>query len=54
MTRQPAATATVAYALAAARRGWHVFRVRPGDKRAAVTDWEHQATTDPHAGWLRD
>jgi len=47
MTRQPAATATAAYALAAARRGWHVFRVRPGDKRAALTDWEHQATTDP-------
>jgi hypothetical protein len=47
MTRQPAATDTAAYALAAARRGWHVFRVRPSDKRAAVTDWEHQATTDP-------
>jgi hypothetical protein len=34
-------------ALDAAARGWHVFPLRPGDKRPAVTDWETRATTDP-------
>lgn len=34
-------------ALAAAGRGWHVFPLRPGDKRPAVKDWEARATTDP-------
>lgn len=35
-------------ALAAAERGWHVFPLRPGDKRPAIQDWEHRATTDAH------
>jgi hypothetical protein len=33
-------------ALAAARRGWHVFPLRPDDKRPAVKDWETRATCD--------
>ncbi|WP_042365975.1 bifunctional DNA primase/polymerase [Streptacidiphilus neutrinimicus] len=37
----------LAYALAAARRGWRVFPLIPGDKRPAVSAWEQQATTDP-------
>jgi len=37
----------LAVALAAAERGWHVFPLRPADKRPAVTDWEHRATLDP-------
>lgn len=31
----------------AARRGWHVFPCRPGDKRPAVADWERRACADP-------
>lgn len=34
-------------ALDAAARGWHVFPLRPNDKRPAVRDWEARATTDP-------
>lgn len=34
-------------ALDLARRGWHVFPLRPGDKRPAVKDWENRATCDP-------
>ena len=37
----------LSYALAAARRGWAVFPVVPGQKRAAVKAWEDRATTDP-------
>jgi Bifunctional DNA primase/polymerase, N-terminal len=41
---QPLPTLTVA--LAAAARGWHVFPLRPDDKRPAVTNWENRATVD--------
>ncbi len=34
-------------AMAAAERGWHVFPLRPGDKRPAIRDWQARATTDP-------
>lgn len=36
-----------AAAVTAARRGFHVFPLLPGDKRPAVTDWENKATADP-------
>lgn len=35
------------HAAALARRGWHVFPCRPGDKRPSVRDWEHRACPDP-------
>ncbi|WP_131738664.1 bifunctional DNA primase/polymerase [Actinomadura roseirufa] len=40
---------TLPYALAAARRGWHVFPLRARRKTplARFTDWERHATTDP-------
>ncbi len=34
-------------AVAAARRGWHVFPCRPGDKRPVVQGWEQKAIADP-------
>jgi len=37
----------LAAALTAAGRGWHVFPLRPNDKRPAVRDWEARATLDP-------
>ncbi|WP_037605066.1 bifunctional DNA primase/polymerase [Streptacidiphilus rugosus] len=37
----------LAYALAAARRGWHVFPLIPGNKPPAIRAWEQHATTDP-------
>lgn len=36
----------LASALAAADRGWHVFPLRPNDKRPAIKDWQRRATTD--------
>jgi hypothetical protein len=47
MTRIPSGgTIPVRAALAAARRGWSVFPLLPGDKRPAITNWERRATTD--------
>ncbi|MDI1466273.1 bifunctional DNA primase/polymerase, partial [Catellatospora sp. KI3] len=37
----------MAAALAAARKGWHVFPLIPGAKEPAVSRWEQRATTDP-------
>ncbi|MFI0367575.1 bifunctional DNA primase/polymerase [Actinomadura sp. 1N219] len=58
-TRSGARAAEVAEAaLACAARRWHVFPLRPRDKRplARFTDWEAHATTDPariRAFWER-
>jgi hypothetical protein len=34
-------------ALTAAGHGWHVFPLRPDDKRPAIERWEERATVDP-------
>ncbi|MFD9499677.1 bifunctional DNA primase/polymerase [Streptomyces sp. NPDC060035] len=39
-------SALLTAALDAARRGWHVFPLIPGDKRPAIRNWEERATTD--------
>ncbi|RZU48865.1 bifunctional DNA primase/polymerase-like protein [Krasilnikovia cinnamomea] len=49
-TREPTtmpANDLLTRALGLADRGWHVFPLRPDDKRPAVRDWETRATTDP-------
>ena len=38
-------------ALSAARRGWPVFPLRPGEKRPRVTEWETVATTSRDRIW---
>ncbi|MEV0318870.1 bifunctional DNA primase/polymerase [Streptomyces sp. NPDC050658] len=40
-------TERVEQVLALAARGWHVFPLRPDDKRPAVKEWEQRATLDP-------
>ncbi|MFI5628090.1 bifunctional DNA primase/polymerase [Streptomyces sp. NPDC051664] len=39
--------ALLSAALHAARRGWHVFPLIPGNKPPAIRNWEERATTDP-------
>ncbi|WP_344829178.1 bifunctional DNA primase/polymerase [Actinocorallia longicatena] len=51
-------TRTLPFALAAARRGWHIFPLRTGHKTpvARFTNWEAHATTDADritAFWTR-
>jgi hypothetical protein len=51
------ATDLMRAALSHAARGWHVFPLRPNDKRPAIRDWESRATTDPariRRAWSRD
>ncbi len=43
----PAIRSRVAGWLACAERGWHLFPVRPGDKRPAIRAWQHRASSDP-------
>ncbi len=43
----PGARTRITGWLACAERGWHLFPVRPGDKRPAIAAWQHRATTDP-------
>lgn len=39
-------TSRIAGWLLLAERGWHLFPVRAGDKRPAIREWPHRATTD--------
>jgi hypothetical protein len=43
----PIGTSITEAAAQAAACGWRVFPCRPGDKRPAVSDWEHRACADP-------
>ncbi|MGI8814881.1 MAG: bifunctional DNA primase/polymerase [Pseudonocardia sp.] len=44
----PTVPARIAGWLTCAERGWHLFPVRPGDKRPAIREWQHRASTDPN------
>jgi hypothetical protein len=37
----------LAWALAAAEHGWHVFPLHPGSKHPSINRWEQRATTNP-------
>ncbi|MFC5911649.1 bifunctional DNA primase/polymerase [Streptacidiphilus monticola] len=43
----PGSLPLLSYALAAVRRGWHVFPLVPGGKTPALRGWPQQATRDP-------
>ncbi|QNA74179.1 DNA primase [Streptomyces sp. So13.3] len=43
---RPGASELLTAALDAARRGWHVFPLVPGDKPPVIFEWEERATID--------